>query len=65
MAKNNTVVNQAHHISDNTDLRKIIFKSKGATITLFKDIPYWNAKTRVDALKRIYSDWRGEFIIIR
>jgi len=47
------------------DLRKIIFKAKGATMTLFKDVPYWNAPIRVAALKRLYTDWRGQFIITR
>lgn len=58
--------NQAHHVgSDKKDLRKIIFKSKGATIILFKDIDYVNASIRVKALKRLYSDWKGQFVIIR
>lgn len=58
--------NQAHHVgSDKKDLRKIIFKSNGSTTTLFKDIDYVNASIRVKALKRLYSDWRGQFIIIR
>ena len=50
---------------EKNELRKIIFKTKGATIVLFRDIPYWNASIRVKALKRIYNDWRGEFIITR
>lgn len=63
---NDKTKNQAHHVgSDKKDLRKIIFKSKGATITLFKDIDYVNASIRVKTLKRLYSDWKGQFIIIR
>lgn len=58
--------NQANHVgSDKKDLRKIIFKSKGATMTLFKDIDVVNASVRVNALKTLYPDWRGEFVIIR
>ena len=63
--KHQITVNQARRIGENKELRKIIFKSKGATMTLFKDIPYYNATIRVEALKRLYSDWRGEFVIIR
>lgn len=63
---NNKTKNQPHHVgSDKKDLRKIIFKSKEATMTLFKDVPYWNAPIRVAALKRLYTDWRGQFIITR
>lgn len=59
-------MNQAQHVgSDEKDLRKIIFKSGGSTMTLFKDIDYVNAQAKVKTLKRLYSDWRGEFIIIR
>lgn len=58
--------NQVHHVSGNKDLRKIIFKNKsGASMVMFKDIDYVNASVRVNALKRLYSDWRGEFIIVR
>lgn len=59
-------VNQAHHVgSNNKDLRKIVFKRRGATITLFENIDYVNASIRVETLKKLYSDWRGQFIIIR
>lgn len=59
-------MNQAHHISDNKNLRKIIFKNKsGASMVLFKDIDVVNASIRVKTLKRLYSNWRGEFIIVR
>lgn len=58
--------NQVHHISGNKDLRKIIFKNRsGASMVMFKDIDYVNASVRVNALKRLYPDWRGEFIIVR
>lgn len=58
--------NQTHHISGNKDLRKIIFKNRsGASMVLFKDIDYVNASVRVNALKALYPDWRGQFIITR
>ena len=60
-------MNQAHpHVAGNTNLRKILFKnSSGSSMVLFKNIDVVNASVRVNALKRIYSDWRGEFIITR
>ena len=58
-------VNQVRRISENKELRKIIFKTPSSTVILFKDIDYANASIRVKALKRLYSDWRGQFIIIR
>ena len=61
-----TTKNQVRKInSENKDLRKIIFKNNGASMILFKDIDYVNASIRVKTLKRIFSDWRGEFIIVR
>lgn len=58
--------NQIHRISGNKDLRKIIFKNRsGSSMVMFKDIDYVNASVRVNALKNLYPDWRGKFIIIR
>lgn len=61
-----TTKNQVHRISENKELRKIVFKNRsGASMVLFKDIDVTNASIRVRTLKRIYSDWRGQFVIIR
>jgi len=58
--------NQAHHVGHaNKDLRKVVFKHDGCSMVLFKDLPYWKASTRVEALKRLYPDWNGKLIIIR
>lgn len=58
--------NQAHRVSENKDLRKIIFKNRsGSSMVVFKDIDYVNASVRVNALKQLYPDWRGQFIIVR
>jgi len=46
-------------------LRKVIFKGKGATIIVFKDIDVVNASQRIETLKSLYHDWKGEFIMIR
>jgi hypothetical protein len=48
------------------DLRKIIFKNKsGASMVLFRDLEPYKAAQRRNALKRMFTDWRGEFIIVR
>lgn len=47
------------------DLRKVIFKGKGATIVLFEDIDVVNASVRINVLRNLYHDWRGKFIMIR
>lgn len=58
--------NQVHRVSEDKTLRKVIFKNRsGSSMVLFKDIDYVSATVRVKALKRLYSDWKGEFIIIR
>ena len=58
--------NQTQHVGHaDTDLRKIIFKHDGCSMVLFKNLPYWKASTRVEALKRLYPDWNGKLIIIR
>ena len=61
----NQTKNQVHRPSENKALRKIYFKNNGASILMFKDIDYVNACIRVKALKRLYSDWRGQFVITR
>lgn len=65
--KKMTTKNQVRRVNgENKDLRKIIFKNRsGSSMVLFKDIDYVNASIRVKTLKRIFSDWRGEFIIVR
>lgn len=66
MNKLKPTVNQVHRVSNKTDLRKIIFKNRsGASMVLFKDIDYVNASVRVNALRSLYPDWRGQFIIVR
>ncbi len=58
--------NQTHRISENKEHRKIIFKNRsGASMVMFKDLTPEDASTRINALKRIYSDWRGQFIMVR
>lgn len=58
--------NQKNVIAPKQDLRKIYFKNRsGSSMILFKDLTPYQAITRKKALKRIYSDWRGEFIISR
>lgn len=48
------------------DLRKIIFKNRsGASMVLFRDLEPYKAAQRRSALKRMFTDWRGEFIIVR
>lgn len=58
--------NQSNAPSKNKgDLRKIIFKGKGATIVLFEDIDVVNASVRINTLRNLYHDWKGKFIMIR
>ena len=58
--------NQVHPIAEKSNLRKVLFKnSSGSSMILFKNLDVVNASVRVNALKQIYSDWRGEFIIVR
>lgn len=48
------------------DLRKIIFKNRsGASMVLFRNLEPYKAAQRRNALKRMFTDWRGEFIIVR
>lgn len=61
----NQVKNQVHNVV-NTDKRKIYFKNRsGSSMLIFKDLTPYDAAQRRKALKRIYTDWRGEFIITR
>lgn len=44
---------------------KIYFKSHGASMLLFDKLTCTNAVIRAKALKRLYSDWKGTFIITK
>lgn len=61
----NPTKNQVHK-PGGSNLRKIYFKNKsGSSMLCFKDLKPEDAYTRQQALKNIYSDWRGEFIVTR
>lgn len=59
------MANQVRPVKEISSKRKIFFKNGSCSMLLFKDIDASNAKIRVDFLKRIYADWRGQFIITR
>lgn len=59
------IKNQVNNPKPNQDLRKIYFKRNGASIVMFEKLTPYDAAQRKEALKRLYSDWRGEFIISR
>ena len=62
----NQTKNQKNVIAPKQDLRKIYFKNRsGSSMIIFKDLTPYNAAQRVKALKRIYTDWKGSFIITR
>lgn len=62
--------NQVHNIpskeTSKKDVRKVYFKNRsGSSMLMFKDLTPYDAAQRRKALKRIYTDWRGDFIITR
>lgn len=57
--------NQVNNPKPQQDLRKIYFKKNGASILLMKNLKPYDAAQRRDTLKRLYSDWCGEFIITK
>lgn len=44
---------------------KIFFKKNGNSMLLFSGLTGYNAILRRNTLKRIYSDWKGHFIITK
>lgn len=60
-----TTKNQVNNPKPDQDLRKIYFKRNGASIVVFEGLTPYDAAQRRDALTRLYSDWRGKFIISR
>lgn len=52
-----------HKNSQNEKLKKIYFKSHGCSMLLFDNITAINARGRINALKAMYNDWKGSFII--
>lgn len=63
--KNKQTKNQVNNPKPNQDLRKIYFKRNGASIAMLEGLLPYQAAQRRDALARMYSDWRGKFIISR
>ena len=58
--------NQVRPIKEkSSDKRKIFFKNGSCSMLLFKNIDASNAQIRVNFLKRIYADWRGQFVITK
>ena len=54
---------QKNMIKNSEKKYNVYFKKSDCTMCLFKHIPWLDAKTRVNALTRIYRDWNGKFII--
>ena len=44
---------------------KVYFKKDGNSMLLFDKLDGTNARIRCNTLKRIYSDWRGYFIVTK
>lgn len=44
---------------------KIYFKFNGASMLMFDHLTGVNAIIRTKALKRLYNDWKGHFIITK
>ena len=65
MSTAKVIKNQANNPKPNRDLVKIYFKSHGASMVMMKNLKPHDAAQRRDFLKRVYSDWCGEFIITR
>ena len=58
--------NQVRPIKEKSfDKRKIFFKNGSCSMLLFKNIDASNAQVRVNFLKKVYPDWRGQFVITR
>ena len=60
-----TTKNQVNNPKPQQETRKIYFKRNGASIAILEGLTPYDAAQRVDALTRLYSDWRGKFIISR
>lgn len=60
------IKNQPHHVgTSQKDIRKVYFKHDGCSMLIFDKLTYYNASVRVNALMRLYPDWKGKFIITR
>jgi len=46
-------------------LYDIMFRHDGNTMVIFRGLTRCRATSRIDALKHMYSDWRGDFIKCR
>lgn len=46
-------------------LYDVLFRHDGCTMVLFRGLVRCKAISRRDALKHMYSDWRGDIFIVR
>lgn len=60
-----TTKNQVNNPKPQQETRKIYFKRNGASIAMLEGLTPYDAAQRRKTLKRIYTDWKGEFIITR
>lgn len=51
--------------ADNKFCYKVYFKHDGASILLFEKLLAHQAIQRANILRRLYTDWRGQFIITK
>lgn len=54
---------KAHRDRDNEKLGRVYYKSHDCSMCLFKGIKKADAVARINALKAMYNDWQGSFII--
>lgn len=57
--------NQVNNPKPQQETRKIYFKRNGASIAMLEGLTPYDAAQRRDTLERLYSDWRGKFIITK
>lgn len=62
------MANQVRNISkgSRTDKTwKVYFKKGYSSMLLFKDLTCYDAYARVNVLKKLFSNWHGQFIVTK
>jgi hypothetical protein len=64
--RNNSGSNTGKTRDDHTNkLYDVLFRHDGNTMVLFKGLERCKANSRIEALKHMYFDWRGDLFKVR
>lgn len=47
------------------ELYRVYFKKNGCSMLMFEKLSYYAAMRRKEVLKKVYTDWKGHFVVTK